>query len=264
MVRIPLNSTLSLLCYPSVGMQVESALLFETPEEMVERVFREVRPRTPAPKVRVEFRRFVNVNSSIRLKDGELALKISDLLERAPAPVLEALFHILVCKLFRREVPQRHQQCYRLYLNRHDVRGDVQRTRKERGWKLCAGPRGDFYDLDPLFEELNQRFFAGELAKPALGWSRQQSRTLLGHYDPSHHAIVLSKLLDGAEVPRVAVEFVLYHEMLHIVIPVEHCGGRRSVHPAKFRKAEKAFPQYTEAKGILKQLSLQAARRRRR
>jgi predicted metal-dependent hydrolase len=105
-----------------------------------------------------------------------------------------------------------------------------------------------------MFEELNFRYFFGLMARPALGWSRQESRTMLGHYDPSHNAIVLSRVLDRAETPRLAVEYVLYHEMLHLRHPVEHEGARRCVHTRAFKDAEKQFERLREAKAMLRKL----------
>ena len=81
-----------------------------------------------------------------------------------------------------------------------------------------SGPQGDAYDLEKVFEELNQAHFHGWMAQPLLGWSRRPSRVMLGHYDPSHNAIILSRLLDSPRVPRLAVEYVLFHEMLHLQV----------------------------------------------
>jgi len=78
---------------------------------------------------------------------------------------------------------------------------------------------------------------------------------MLGHYDPSHHAIVLSKSLDRATVPRIAVEYVLYHEMLHLRYPTEHRGARRCVHTPDFKAAEKLFPGLADARTALKHLT---------
>jgi hypothetical protein len=50
------------------------------------------------------------------------------------------------------------------------------------------------------------------------------------------------------------VEYVMFHEMLHLQHPVEHRGVRRCVHTPEFKKGEKAFPQLREAKSILKSL----------
>ena len=50
-------------------MQVESALLFETPEQIFARVFHDLKPRTPLPEIGVEFCRFANPDSYAR-SDG--------------------------------------------------------------------------------------------------------------------------------------------------------------------------------------------------
>src|SRR4051794_12122093 len=101
---------------------LQSSLFFETPEEMYARVFREIKPRTATPELRVEFCRFANADSFISLKDGRLEVRISDLLAGAPAPVQEALAHILLGKLYRKTVAAIYGHRYRLYLNRRDVR----------------------------------------------------------------------------------------------------------------------------------------------
>jgi hypothetical protein len=236
-------------------VQVQTALLFESPEQIYARVFSELKPRTPLPAIRVEFRRFANANSFIRMQDGLLHVRIADVLEGAPAPVQEALAYILLGKLYRKRIPETYGQRYRRWLNRADVRRQLDVVRKVRGRKFVSGPKGEHYDLEAMFEELNLRFFHGMMARPKLGWSRQRSRTTLGHYDPSHHAIIISRIFDCASAPRLALEYVLYHEMLHLRYPVEHHGVRRCVHTAEFRRAEKEFPDLKKAQSLLKSLA---------
>ena len=235
-------------------MQVESALFFETPEEICARVFRQLKPRTPVPPIRVAFCGFANANSTIRLESGSIDLRITDVLRDAPAPVIEALAFILIGKLYRKPVPRAYSHRYRLYLNRRDVRQQVHRVRQERGRKQMTAPRGRHYDLEAMFEDLNLRFFNGLMARPALGWSVRPSRTTLGHYDPSHHAIILSSLLDRADVPVEAVEYVMFHEMLHLRHPVEHKGARRCVHTPEFKASEATFPNLDAVKRMLRAL----------
>lgn len=235
-------------------MWLESAILFEKPHEIFARVFRELKPRTEAPEIRVEFRRFANANSNIRLEGGLLTVRITDLLDGAPASILEALAHILLSKLFRRPVSPLYSDRYRRHLNRQEMRRCLHLVRQTRGRKFLSGPKGSVYDLEELFEKLNLEHFHGLMARPTLGWSQRVSRVTLGHYDPSHHAIILSKLLDSSKVPRVAVEYVMFHEMLHLRFPVEHRGARRCVHTPQFKQAEKQFPLYKEAKEMLKKL----------
>jgi hypothetical protein len=233
---------------------IQSALLFESPEEIYARVFREFKPRTPLPRIAVEFCRFANADSFIRLEAGAIHVRISDLLEGAPAPVAEALAYILLGKLFRCPAARVYAHRYRLYLNRRDVRRQMHLVRQIRGRKFVSGPQGSHYNLEAVFEALNAEHFRGLLARPQLGWSRGSSRSRLGHFDPSHNAIVISRVFDSAAVPGVALEYVMFHEMLHLRYPVEHKGARRRVHTREFHEAEKQFAKLKEAKEILKSL----------
>jgi hypothetical protein len=234
-------------------MQVERAQV-AAPEEIYARVFRQLRPRTPLPAVRVQFRRYANANAQVRWQDGTLDVRIADTLAGAPEPVMEALAEILLSKLFRRPVPHASNDRYRRYLNRRDVRDSLDLVRRTRGRKQVREPHGEFYDLEEMFEALNFRYFHGLMARPTLGWSLHASRTMLGHYDPPHNAIVLSRILDREETPRLAVEYVLFHEMLHLRHPAEHKGARRCVHTRAFKEAEKAFERLREAKMLLRRL----------
>jgi hypothetical protein len=233
---------------------LQSSLFFESPEEIYRRVFRELKPRTPAPQLTVEFCRFANPDSSIRLADGCLRVRISDLLEAAPAPVMEALAHILLGKLYRKAIPAVYAHRYRLYLNRKDVRRQSHLVKQIRGRKFISGPQGELHNLEETFERLNAQFFDGLLGRPLLGWSRGASRNQLGHFDPSHNAIIISRIFDRQATPALALEYVMFHEMLHLRYPVDHTKARRCVHTMEFKEAERKFPGWNEAKEMLKRL----------
>ena len=227
----------------------------EKTEEIYARVFHELRPRTPLPRIQIEFRRYANANAQVHWQDGVLSVRLADTLAGAPAEVLEALAEILLSKLFRRPVPPASNDRFRRYLNRRDVRRSLDLVRQIRGRKRVEHPQGNQFDLERMFEDLNFRYFFGLMARPRLGWSPNASRTMLGHYDPSHNAIVLSRILDRPETPRLAVEYVLFHEMLHLRHPAEHNGSRRCVHTKAFKEAEKQFENLKEAKALLRKLA---------
>jgi predicted metal-dependent hydrolase len=92
------------------------------------------------------------------------------------------------------------------------------------------------------------------MARPTLTWSRDVSRQSLGHYDPAHNTIVVSRIFDHPRVPRYALEYLLYHEMLHLRHPVKLRGSRRCVHPKQFQEEERLFPDLESAKKFLKTL----------
>ena len=216
--------------------------------------FRELRPRTPLPALRVDFFRFANVNNTIRLRQGKLLVRLSDLLEGAPETVLRAIAHILLAKMYRQPIDRGQATRYRRYVASHDIVRKAHLVRQMRGRKLLRPARGHFYDLDAVFEELNTRFFYGLMARPRMSWSQSKTRRILGHYDPAHNAIIISRVFDHPAVPRYVVEYIVYHEMLHLKHPVKLRGSRRCVHSAEFQEEEKRFPRVAEANAFLKRL----------
>jgi predicted metal-dependent hydrolase len=222
------------------------------------RIFQEthdkLRPRTPMPELRVEFFAFVNINNTIRLREGKLLVRLSDLLEGAPDPILRAIAHILLAKMYRKPIERPLATRYRRYISGRDIAKKAHLVRQMRGRKRIESAQGRTYNLENIFDDLNVRFFYGLLARPRITWSRDHARNRLGHYDPAHNAIVVSRAFDHPRVPFYAVEYIVYHEMLHLKHPVKLRGSRRCVHSAEFQAEEKLFPHWEKAKAFLKRL----------
>ncbi len=235
-------------------VNVASSLFFETPVEIFSRVHRELRPRTAVPLIEIEYKAFASADSRIRLEGGRLEVKITDLLSGAPAPVTESLAQILISKLYRKPIERQYEHRYRLYLNRKDMRKQINHVRQTRGRKVHLGSQGAVHDLEVVFEDLNAKHFGGMMARPGLGWSHVRSRTRLGHFDPSHQMIMISRIFDDPRAPKLALEYVMFHEMLHLHYPVDHSGTRRCVHTPEFKAHEKQFPQFAEAQALLKKM----------
>ena len=219
-----------------------------------EEVFRTLRRRTPVPEFHVTFRPYANINNFIRIREGKVLVGLSDLLEGAPRSVLEAIAVILISKLYRKPIPKHYHTRYRLFLNRHKVRQKVHTIRRTRGRKWIGTAQGRHFNLEEIFEGLNRQHFGGLLGRPRLSWSRAAARTALGHFDAAHNAIIVSKIFDRPGTPQFLVDYILYHEMLHLKHPVEHRRGYRCFHSALFREEERRFPQFLEAKRLMDKL----------
>ena len=202
----------------------------------------------------MQFFPFSNINNTIRLRQGKVLVRISDLLSGAPRDVLHAIAHILLAKLYRKQIETRHATRYRRYLGRKDVSGKAHLLRQQRGRKILLSAKGRHYDLEAIFEDLNRRFFYGLLLRPLMTWSRHASRQSLGYYDPAHNTIAISRIFYRADMPSYAVEYLVYHEMLHLKHPVKLNGSRRCVHPKAFQDEERLFPELDRAKELLKRL----------
>jgi len=219
-----------------------------------EHEYRELRPRAPIPPLDIRFRRFTSLNTTIRLREGRLHVRLSDLLECAPESVHQAIAHILLAKLYRKPIARSHADRYRRHVSSETVARQAELIRQTRGRKRVITAKGRYYDLDEVFETLNARFFDGLMGRPVLTWSAHHARRMLGHYDAAHNTIMVSRVFDRPDTPRCAVEYLVYHEMLHLKHPVKVRGGRRCVHPKAFQEEERLFPELDAAKAYLKRL----------
>lgn len=220
--------------------------------ETFRRVYRRLGIKHLMPTFQVEYRPFAGLRSTLQVRDGNLRVRVSDLLENAPPLVLEALAEILLAQAFQRRPSREARECYLAYVFRPALRQRIDEARRRRGSKRLLPPQGRCHDLEEIFQTLNRRFFQGLLPPPRLGWSLKRSRTVLGHYDSAHATIIVSRVMDRASVPRYLVEYLVYHEMLHMRYPAERQGHRRVLHSREFREAEKEFPKYAQARRALR------------
>jgi predicted metal-dependent hydrolase len=222
--------------------------------QIFEQEYRELRPRAPMPAFDIRFRRFTSLNTTIRLREGTLHVRLSDLLEHSPETVHHAIAHILLAKIYRKPISPAQADRYRRHVSSEAVAKGAEHIRLTRGRKRISTHLGRFYDLEEVFESLNQRFFHGLMGRPTLTWSAHAARRMLGHYDAAHNTIVVSRVFDRADTPRCAIEYLLYHEMLHLKHPVKVKAGRRCVHSREFQAEERLFPELEAAKEYLKRI----------
>ena len=131
--------------------------------------------------------------------------------------------------------------------------------------ELLAGvtdnSKGVWHDLTKSFERVNTTYFNGSLARPRLLWSSVFTSRKLGHYDQAHNTVMISASLDRNDVPELAVDFIMYHELLHKKLGVVWTNGRKSAHSADFSREERRYLDYDKAQVVLKKLTGGSLRR---
>ena len=209
------------------------------------------------PEVEVKFYPYAGLHHTIRLRVGRVYVRLSDIFQDAPLGVHRALAFILVAKLLGKRTPHVHERVYRDYAYSPQVLRASDIARRHRGRKMISSSRGQVYDLDRMFQRLNRRYFDGQIEKPTITWSQRRTRRILGHHDSAHETIVISKTLDSEDIPAWFVEYILYHEMLHIKHPARLIKGRRYYHTNAFRSEEQRFPYYEKAQLMLERIAYQ-------
>ncbi len=114
--------------------------------------------------------------------------------------------------------------------------------------------QGEIYDLQRMFDKINDEYFSGNLGQPRLRWSDREATRRLGYYHPDSDTITISCFLDQRDIPAYVVEFVLYHEMLHKKLGLKEVNSYRVAHTAQFKKLEREFSKVTAAETFLKQI----------
>jgi len=197
--------------------------------------------------IEVRFYPYAGSRHTIRVRSGRVYVRISDVFRSAPSEVIRALAFLLVARLLSRKPPRDQERLYRSYAYSPEVLRASDLARRQRGRKVISTASGRVYDLDRIFLRVNRRHFDGEIEKPVLTWSKRRTRSILGHHDAAHDTITISKTLDSPEVPEWFVEYIMFHEMLHIKHPARIINGRRYYHTPAFRAEEKSYPRYGQA-----------------
>jgi hypothetical protein len=222
---------------------------------MFQRIFTRLGCLGRPPEFSVEFYPYAGLTHTVRLRNDIAHVRVSDVLRGAPVPVMEGVAAILLARLYRRRVPLAMARDYRAFATTALMSRRMQQLRRKRARHRGTIPQGNCHDLDALYERLNQAYFGERMRRPRLAWSVRTWRRQLGCFDGALGQILLNRRLDREDVPEFAVEYVLYHEMLHQKHPLRlaaHC--RLQSHSPAFRREERRFAHYDRAMRFLKRL----------
>jgi len=116
--------------------------------------------------------------------------------------------------------------------------------------------KGEHHDLGRILVELNDVYFGGGLSDLEITWSKRtrpqngkkRATIKLGSWVRDQRLIRINPVLDAKWVPRYFVSFIVYHELLHHVIPiVKGENGRALHHSPEFLEREREFRVYAKA-----------------
>lgn len=180
--------------------------------------------------------------------------------ERKHGPVYKVRLHHMfadadpaIARALARYIYKNDRDSSRLlgdYIDRHQ-----HRVRPE-GRHTTARPlttRGTYYDLQQLFDELNERYF-GNSIDARITWGQRSGRPRrrnsikMGSYSVEDRLIRIHRSLDRAFVPRYFIEWIVFHEMLHQIHDIKVVNGRRQFHPKAFLEDEAKYEHYERAR----------------
>jgi hypothetical protein len=179
------------------------------------------------------------------VESGVLRARIHHMFLDAPPSVLEALV---------RYVTRGDREAS--ILVGHYIEANAGRLAR-RSRQVPLHTAGKHHDLLAIFQDLNERYFDNTV-NALITWGNRGSkagarrnhprRTIkLGSYGAVDRLIRVHPSLDRSWVPRYFVAHVVFHEMLHHVMPATRGNGRRMLHPPEFMLREREFRQHERA-----------------
>jgi hypothetical protein len=182
---------------------------------------------------------------------GRRTLNLPAYFEHAPQEIKEALVEwvMLFPKKRLRKTPdflKRKKSLERPVLEYIATSGNVRRRSRKITPENC-NPRGLVYDLQEVFGSLNAAYFKGALSS-YLRWNKNRGRSYQSTFSDIHgkkqNLISIAQMYNRPDVPRFAVESIMFHEMLHIAIPPYKRNYRNIIHGREFKRVERLFPHY--------------------
>ncbi len=199
--------------------------------------------------IQADFYKAKSLRHTIELKQGTIFIRLSIVIQNAPRDVLRALGSVLFLKLFRFKPDKAARQRYQKYIDTYLV---PNLPAVKRRISPEYRPEGRYFDLSAIFNRINSTWFDGQVEQPHLGWSLSPSYVRLGFYDAERNLLVISRIFDSRKTKPEVLDFLMYHEMLHIIFPTERVNGRRRIHPPAFKEAEQRFPDYHKIQKLIR------------
>ena len=234
--------------------------------EAMARLLREaasrMRARLPR-RLKVSYRPLAEAYFRTTARGGELRVVLNDALDDAPRDVMEAMAEVIVARAYGAARPRRVGETFWRYVETEVLRERMESNYLARQRSFRPEPRGKVWDLEDIFDEVNDRYFEGVLSTPMLGWTRRPITYRWGWYSSlvrPNGIIVINVLLDDGEVPRFVPEGTMHHEMLHMLSDPKVVNGRRVVHTREFRDLERGFQNFTDLRPEYKRVLNRYAR----
>lgn len=193
-------------------------------------------------RVRVTLTRNRSTMISLRVTgEGEVRVRMHEAFCEAPDDVLTAL---------RRFIRTRSRSDWQRVAEYARHLGAARRD--ERPAPPPRSARGRVHDLARIGREVNAEFFSGRV-RYTIEWGRTQHRppgtrkrraVNLGVWHAARRLIRIHPLLDDTRVSEAFVRYIVFHEMLHSVVPPVRAERRTLYHPPEFKVLERTFPDY--------------------
>jgi hypothetical protein len=180
--------------------------------------------------------KFKDYNANARMRHDEIIFSLSRKWKGVDDEIRIGLIQELICSLLKDKRNTLNIELYNNFIKNMHLAIE----------KTIGDPV-----LEESFERVNQGCFEGLIEKPNLKWGQPTKRTL-GNYNYPTDVISLNPLL---KKDSEALDYVMYHELLHKKLKFKHTNGRSYHHTSEFKALERSFPNASQIEKRLRKLT---------
>jgi len=178
-------------------------------------------------------------------RTGEVKLSLHRIFLKAPTPVIKSLVR------FIKNPIEKHKKDIRIFIYKHS---DEIESEPRASRPIPVVTKGKYFNLSTIMGCINKKYFRNRL-RVAVSWGKAgivmgkaRSNIQFANFDANKNLIRVNPALDKRIVPEYFMEYIIFHEMLHKVVPPTITpAGRLCFHTKAFRQREREFKDFKKA-----------------
>jgi len=211
--------------------------------EMLNEIFVKVGKGYGHDSISAEFKGLKDTMVRSRRRDGHVELKVSDIFEGAPPEVMNGLANMIFSQLYRKKRGRYTKEILDWMMSDDFVRSK-QPIFLKRSRNLTRSAAGEHIDLDDSYERLIDLGLVDRDGNIVISWTKRDNAKKIGYCSFFMRVVVISSILDSPDTPPFVIDYILYHELLHLRKGVDPL---RRHHNKEFLDLEDLYPMRSRA-----------------
>ena len=224
-----------------------------TSESILRESFRSIGREYGYDNVDAEFVAFKELKIKWQRSYGRAEFKVSDYLSDAPGEIMTDIAKTLFSKISGSDAEYPNEM--NRWMTSREFLMEKQPVYLRRSRNLTRTTKGDYRDIGESYRRLVSEGLIKEDPDVHISWTRDPNVRRVGYCSVLMKVVAISSIFDTQTIPEFVLDYVLYHEFIHIEAGFNPFGRK---HGPEFAARERLYPKYDEAEEWLKRLSLYA------
>lgn len=202
--------------------------------------------------VDAEFAAFKELKIKWQRSRGRAEFKVSDYLSDADPGMMEDMARVLFSRMAGGGAVGYPESINGWMTSEGFVRSK-QPIYVRRSKNLSRSPEGKERDLRDSYRRLVDQGLAVRDDDVFMTWTKDPNVRRVGYCSVLMKVVAISSIFDNRAIPEYVLDYVVYHELLHIMAGFDPFGRK---HGPDFRREERKYPRREEAEQWLGRLRL--------